>query len=96
MKNKQPKIIICRCHYPEHQLIIREDELDQEAYIAVHLTKQTLLRRIKLAFKYIFGYKCDFGAFEEVIIDKENTTELYNMLREWHDGENKENCKCKR
>lgn len=88
--NKKEKledyVLRCVCNSTEHTLIINEDS-DEEfgieinsAYIHIHLTKKSFWNRLK----YLFGYQCTYGAFEEVIINKDNTKQLYEMLKRWH------------
>jgi hypothetical protein len=78
------KLIRCKCYSSEHIMIVDEDLEDKLIYVHIHLSKKTLWKRFKHAVKYIFGYQCRFGAFDEMILDKENTEDLYEMLKRIH------------
>lgn len=76
--------IRCTCSHSEHVMMIDHFEGEEEAYVHVHLAKQSFWRRVYYGIAYIFGRQCGYGAFEEIIIDKENTKELNAMLKKWH------------
>ena len=70
MKAKmEEKLILCNCFSPEHQMIIFYDKEDNIAYIEYHLKPLSFFERIKHAVKYIFGYRCKYGDFDEMIVD---------------------------
>jgi len=73
-------IIICECNSIEHQLIFRKFKDEREIYLQIHLNKKPFFKRLKYAFKYLFGYKCRFGAFDEVITTKEELQKIINNL----------------
>lgn len=63
------ELILCNCGDSEHQCIVTSDE--GYAYMEVHLVHYTSFwTRLKYAIKYIFGYKCKYGAFDEIILRK--------------------------
>lgn len=66
MKDNTPQIIICDCNSPEHQLIVTSDE--DFIYLHIHLIKRGFWSRVKYAIKYIFGYKCKYGAWDEILL----------------------------
>lgn len=62
-------------------------------YIHVHLNKKPLLERIKYAIQYIFGRQSRFGAFDEFIINPDDSKKFQNIvdhLGEIKKGENGE------
>lgn len=67
------KVLDCECYSPEHRLIISKDE-DYEDLITIQVIlnhEESFFKRIKLAFKYVFGIKTGYSAmFEETIVDK--------------------------
>lgn len=69
-------LIVCNCSSLEHQMVIDsfEDQPD-DAYISIHLTKHSFFKRLWYGLRYIFGYQCKYGAFEEVIVDKDRLIE---------------------
>ncbi len=48
----------------------QQEQLNDELYIDIHLNKRSFWYRIKYGMKYILGYKCRFGAFDEIITTK--------------------------
>ena len=78
-------ILICNCSSVEHQIVIRKDEEDNIVYCEIHLMKLSFLKRLWKGIKYILGYKCKYGNFEEFIFSKEHgdkLIELGNFLKE--------------
>jgi hypothetical protein len=87
MKRKENKeILICGCHSTDHQLIILYDEDTSDepsyptCYFHIHLKKRPLLERIKYGFKYIFGYQCNYGAFDEFIFNPNDANKLQDLV----------------
>lgn len=75
-------LLICSCGSKEHQLIIQKDEdTTSFVYLSVHLRPLPWYKRIKLAIKYIFGYKSCYGAFEEFIFDKSHVDKLKLLIK---------------
>lgn len=85
--NFKSNLVICNCGDVSHQLIIStfefknskaEDRID--CFIQVHLTKFGFFERIKHAIKYIFGFQCKFGAFDEIVIDENNAQKIKESM----------------
>jgi len=74
-----PNILICDCSSREHQIIIEHDNEYNIAYCHIHLIKQGFLRRLKAGLKYIFGYKCRYGQFDEFIFKPEHAKQLREL-----------------
>jgi len=49
-------------------------------YAHVHLQTGTFFERLKYGIKYIFGYKCIYGAFDEFIFNPEDAPKLQNLV----------------
>ena len=64
---EEEKILICACHNSEHQILIHKDIIDGEVYMDIHLAKRSFLERLIYGMKYIFGYQCKYGAFDEFV-----------------------------
>ena len=80
---KKEEILICQCHSIEHSIVFLYDDSDlddQFVYMNIHLQKQPLWRRIKYAIKYIFGHQSNVGAFNEIILDKEDVPKLERLV----------------
>jgi len=87
MENKN-EILICACHSTEHQIVlIYEEETNKETgevdpmcYAHVHLNKRSFFYRLKYAIKYIFGYKCNYGAFDEFIFNPKDADKIQELV----------------
>lgn len=81
-EEKTTDLIVCDCYSPDHQLIIRYDKEDDEAYIHYHLVNRSFWSRVKYGIKYIFGYKSRYGAFDEVVLGRQHA-EKFKKLAEF-------------
>ena len=86
-KTKAPEIFICECHSTDHQMVIlySEDNGYPMVYSNVQLNKRPFWERLKYGIKYIFGYKCRYGAFDEFIFNTyyaERLQEVVNYLKQ--------------
>lgn len=89
MKNKEPKMLPtlyldCECHAREHQIrFSRYEETDGKKYlyISFHLYDSSrFFRRIWRRLKHLFGYKCKYGNWDELIITKRNYQALKDAV----------------
>ena len=85
MKNKED-ILICSCHSTDHQMILLYDEDINESgksypmcYVHVLLNKLSFFKRLKYGIKYIFGYRCKYGAFDEFIFKPEDAYKIQRL-----------------
>ena len=76
------EIFLCECHSSEHQYLFHymEDEHRNEVSIQPHLVRRSFWYRVKYAFKYIFGYKSRFGAWDEFIINPDDIPKLKKVI----------------
>lgn len=65
-------ILTCECSSLEHIVVFTYWEDEKDVYLSVHLKRLPLLKRIVYAVKYIFGYQCKYGAFDEIILGSKN------------------------
>lgn len=79
IKNQTPTIILCECSSREHQIIFEYDNEDNLVYCNIHLVKYRFFKRLKEGLKYIFGYKCKYGNFEEFVLKKEHANTLLEI-----------------
>ena len=83
---KERDLVICACNSTEHQMVITysEDIMDgemyPEVYLQILLNKRPFWQRVKYGLKYIFGYQCRYGAFEEMIIDKKDVDKFKRVV----------------
>ncbi len=74
-------LLICQCQSPEHQIMfLWDDDENPAVYMEIHLNKLPFFKRLKYAIKYIFGYKCKYGAFDEVILKPEDAYKVKDIL----------------
>ena len=79
----QQETLICQCNSIEHQISftwIEDKELEGEVYMEIHLAKLSFWDRLKHGIKYIFGYKCMYGDFDEVILKKGDVHKLEKVV----------------
>ena len=74
-----PAVLICDCSSREHQIIIEHDNEDNLTYCHIHLVKHGFWRRLKAGLKYIFGYKCRYGQWDEFILKPEHADKLREL-----------------
>lgn len=73
------KLLVCQCGDISHQLIIQTDD-DGDVIVSINLTCFSFWRRLIHGIKYIFGFKSQYGDFEEIILDKNNAADLQNVV----------------
>lgn len=80
------ELFICKCSSVEHQIVFsyfkdEEDNEDKEVYVSIHLVpERNIFKRICNAIKYIFGYKCRYGHFEEFIFNNKDVSKLQRIV----------------
>ena len=81
----------CACHSAEDTLnfVLHKGE-DKEIYLTIFLDNGTLLKRLWLGLKYIFGYKCKYGHFNCWTLLEEDVGKLKKMIEDFENlnGEN--------
>ena len=82
MDKSYNELFICKCGNVEHQLIFSyfPDDKDKNVYVSVHLIPDSFWKRIWNSIKYIFGYKCRFGHFDEFIFRKQDKDKLQKII----------------
>jgi hypothetical protein len=75
------EIIICDCSSAEHQMVLRFDEEDKMVYVEIHLVNKRWYERLWMGIKYILGYKCCYGNFEEMVLTQKHARQVYNLYR---------------
>lgn len=77
-RNENKVYIQCSCGSPEHLLQFEKDE--DYVYVYVLLIGDSFFKRLYNGIKYIFGYKCRYGHFDEILLNQETTKELVEFL----------------
>ena len=72
-------IFVCECSSMEHQIVHRYDADDNIVYCLIYLTNRSFWRRLKFGIKYIFGYHCRYGHWDEFIWKSEHATKLREL-----------------
>lgn len=72
-------ILICSCENPEHQIIV--SYLDKQVYLTIHLVKLPFFQRLWKGIAYIFGYCSKYGAFDEFILDKNDSDKILEIKK---------------
>lgn len=85
------ELFICNCENTEHQIVFSyfEDDDVANVYATIHLRKKSFWERLKYGIKYIFGYQCCYGAFDEFIFNPKDAKKLQkvvNFLKEESDN----------
>jgi hypothetical protein len=81
----------CECHSVEH--VVRYtfypddalyDPADRLVYVTMFLNQyRSFWKRIWVAIKYVFGYKCKYGHFDCTMVNVDEATNLRNFLNEF-------------
>lgn len=80
------KQFICECGSLEHQVIFWYDDEPEgfdSLYMEVHLVRWGFWRRVKVAIKYIFGYRSRYGEFDSIIIDPADCDRLTSIIERY-------------
>lgn len=76
------KILVCDCSSIEHQLVFNYDKDDNTCYVSIHLNKLGFWKRLIHGIRYIFGYECKYGDFEEIILNEQHAEYLAELSRQ--------------
>lgn len=79
MENELAELFVCDCNSREHQIIIEHDPEDNLMYCHIHLVNFSFFSRLKSGLKYIFGYKCRYGHWDEFIWKPEDADRLIEI-----------------
>ena len=94
MNNITQEYIGCECKSPEHNFLLTLDQDDKTLILTIFLANNyPWYIRVLKAIKYVFGYKCRYGHFDEMIVDSSNSTKLFELMKkfkEFHTNQNKQ------
>ena len=84
---KETEVIICECSSMEHQAKFYYEKPDGVPYdlfaVLIHLNSgRGFFYRLWYGLKYIFGFKSRYGAWDELLIGKEDRKKLYEFLKD--------------
>lgn len=77
------RLWMCTCGTPSHQFITRFDpEWPMSVDFSVHLTPLPRWQRVIVAFKYLFGMRDTYMAYDDVILTLDQVREYSDYLRD--------------
>lgn len=81
--NEETQYFECSCHSTEHTLkfVLDEDKDFPCVYVSVFLSELRWYERVIRALKYIFGYKCRYGHFEEFLMKREDCDRFISLIQ---------------
>lgn len=84
----QQEYFECSCYSTEHTLkFIFDDDPDfPNLYVHVFLSEEPWYRRILKAIKYVFGYKCRYGHFDEFVMRHEDCDRFISIVQKYKDS----------
>jgi len=72
----------CQCYSDEHTLKFNIDDEDGYIYASVFLNQwNSWYKRIWIALKYVFGYKCKYGHFDSFMLRLEDHDRFRLILK---------------
>lgn len=71
-----PYLLLCDCSSTEHQITFDLDPENASIYCHIHLVKRPFFKRIKYGLKYIFGYNCRLGHWDQFIFNPDDAWKL--------------------
>ena len=78
---KIEEIILCQCESPEHMMLFRTIEGDDDVFVTFHLKKLPFLQRLIIGIKYIFGYTSRYGDFDELLLRPEDRCKFEKIVK---------------
>ena len=75
------ELILCKCHSPEHMMLFRTVEGDDEVFVTFHLRRLPFFKRLWAGIKYIFGYTSMYGDFDEIILRPEDAYKFEKVVK---------------
>ena len=74
----------CSCSNDEHTLRFTIDAEDEIIYVSTFLNHwKPWYLRVFTAIKYIFGYKCMYGHFDNTLLRSEQVSQLKKVISEY-------------
>ena len=77
---KNDNILVCKCSSNEHHIIFSKIEGHDDIYCNMYLNDyKSFMKRFVTGIKYIFGYKCKYGHWDEFILSEKHSDDLKEM-----------------
>ena len=79
--NEEDLHVRCDCYDPEHMLILSKNKEDNEVDVLIHLVSyENVFKRILTAIRYVLGYRCRYGHWDSLILNKESCEKIAKFL----------------
>ena len=80
---KETHFFECQCHSPEHTLNFWIDPDDGSVQTSMFLRPQgAWYKRLWIAVKYVFGYNCQYGHWDNFILKSEDHGKFRKLLNQ--------------
>ena len=83
MSTEEHQVILCECGEKEHQFILTMFDWDGDidVYLEPHLvTYRNFFKRVWVAIRYVFGYRCKYGEFDCVELGEEQLHQMRDFI----------------
>lgn len=88
MKNDrgmEQELFVCDCGDISHQFVVSwypdDEDWNDLLYVQIHLNQShNFWKRLWHGIKYVLGFKCCFGAFDEILVNKHDAMHLRNSI----------------
>lgn len=80
----RPVLFTCRCSSMQHVFVVSAD--GEDLFLEMHLSPLPFMQRLKRTWDYLFGKRCKYGDWEEIILDPLSALELGDLLTKWCQG----------
>ena len=83
MNKPKHGIFICDCSSTEHQVVFHLDEDEKtgnSVSLEFHLSRKPFWQRVIYAIRYTLGRQCRYGAFEEFIMNPDDSEDLQKIV----------------
>lgn len=81
----------CQCGSDEHTLRFIYDKEHNEVYLSIFLNNPRFCKRIWLALKYVFGYKCKHGHWDNWLMHRGDASRLIYLLEKLENKDDNSN-----
>ena len=77
----------CACGSDEHTIRFTLNKAEKEVYLSVFLNQyRPWWKRVYVAIRYIFGYKCRYGHWDNWLMDENDAVRLRDMFNDFIDS----------
>lgn len=91
MKNDigtEQELFVCDCGDISHQFVVSwcpdDSDYNDLMYFEIHLNQtKGFWKRLWIAIQYVFGHRSNFGAFDEILLNKHSAKRLHEELNKF-------------